>query len=250
VQLEEFRQQVPNFNGLSETERIKLLVWFLHKHEGRERVDVAAVRKCYEQLNYEPSNLSRDCARLAERTPRELLKDGKGYRLEARARSVLDLKYGDAESSIAVAKLLTDLPSRVPSLDESAFLGEALSCYKVKAFRATIVMVWNLAFDHLLHWLLADAARLQTFNTRIPVRYPKKKDARVMIFDDFEDLKESEIIEIASSAGLLAGGISKVLHEKLTRRNIAAHPSSVVVTQYQTEDAITDLVYNVVLKLQ
>jgi len=35
-----------------------------------------------------------------------------------------------------------------------------------------------------------------------------------------------------------------------TRRNMAAHPSSVVMIQYQAEDAITDLVNNVVLKLR
>jgi len=248
VQLEEFRQRVPNFDGLSETERIKLLVWFLHKHEGRERIDVAAVKKCYERLNYEPSNLSRDFARLAERTPAQLLKDGKGYRLEARVRSALDEKYGEAESSIAVAKLLTDLPSKVRSLDESNFLREALSCYKAKAFRAAIVMVWNLAFDHVLHWLLADVGRLQTLNARIPVRYPKKQ-TQIAVFEDFEDLKESEVIEIVSSAKLVSDGIVKVLQKELTRRNTAAHPSSVVMTQYQAEDSITDLINNVVLRL-
>jgi len=249
VQIEELRLHVPNFDNLSEPERIKLVAWFLHNHEGRERVDVAAVRRCYEQLNYEPSKLSRDFGRLVERTPPEFLKDGKGYRLEARVRSALDAKYGEAESSISVARLLSDLPSKVPSLDESGFLREALSCYRAKAFRAAIVMAWNLTFDHLLHWFLGDASRLRTFNARISVRYPKK-DARITCFEDFENLRESEIIEIASSAGLVTSGVTKVLHEKLARRNIAAHPSSVVVTQYQAEDAITDLVNNIVLRLR
>jgi hypothetical protein len=249
VELEEFARQVPNFDSLSDPERIKHLAWFLHKHAARERVDVAAVRKCYERLNYEPSNLSRDMARLAERKPPELLKDGKGYRLEGRVRAELEAKYGEAPSSIAVAKLLAELPSRVPGADESEFLREALTCYRVKAFRSAIVMVWNLAYDHLLRWLLADAARLQTFNQRIPVRYPKKQ-VQVAAFDDFEDLKESEVIEVASSAGLLNGGVVKILDKELKRRNSAAHPSPTVFTQYQAEDAITDLVNNVILKLQ
>jgi hypothetical protein len=249
LELQDFARQVPNFESLSNPERIKHLVWFLHKHEARERVDVAAVRKCCERLNYEPLKLGRDMARLAERRPPELLSDSKGYRLEGRVRADLDAKYGEAPSSIAVAKLLSELPSKVPGTDESEFLRETLNCYRVKAFRSAIVMAWNLAYDHLLRWLLADQARLQTFNQRITVRYPKKQ-VQVAAFDDFEDLKESELIEVANSAGLLNGGVVKVLDKELKRRNSAAHPSPTVFTQYQAEDSITDLVNNVVLKLQ
>lgn len=249
MELEDFARQVPNFDGLSEPERIKHLVWYLHRHGARDRVDVAAVRKIYEKLSYESKYLARDMARLAERTPPELLKDAKGYRLEGRARADLDGKYGEAPSSIAVAKLLADLPSKVPGTDESVFLQEALNCYRVKAFRSAIVMAWNLAYDHLLRWLLAEPARLQTFNQRIPVRYPKKQ-VQVAAFDDFEDLKESEVVEVASSAGLLNGNVVKVLDKELKRRNSAAHPSPTVFTQYQAEDSITDLVNNVVLQLR
>ncbi len=40
------------------------------------------------------------------------------------------------------------------------------------------------------------------------------------------------------------------MENELKRRNSAAHPSAIVFGQYQAEDAITDLVNNVVLKLQ
>ena len=251
MELEDLRSIEPELDRWSHPERIKLFAWFLHTHGGRERVDHEAIRKCYERLHYDEPNISRDMARLADRDPPEMLRDATGYRLEARVRSAFDAKYGQAESSIAVAKLLADLPAKVPATHESDFLREALLCYRVKAFRATIVMVWNLAFDHVLHWLLADAQRLKTFNARIPIRYPnKKQQVQIAAFDDFEDLKESEVIEIASSAGQLAGGVVGVLQKELKRRNTAAHPSAVVVTQYQAEDSITDLINNVVLKLQ
>jgi hypothetical protein len=42
----------------------------------------------------------------------------------------------------------------------------------------------------------------------------------------------------------------EVLREKLDRRNIAAHPSSVVVQQSQADEVIIDLVNNVVLRLK
>src|SRR5204863_4748371 len=103
--------------------------WYLHTYAGRERVDADSIRRCYGQLHYDPPNLSRDMARLAERRPPELLKDATGYRLEARVRQDLDAKYGEAPSSIAVAKLLADLPSQVPVSDQSVFLRETLDCY-------------------------------------------------------------------------------------------------------------------------
>jgi hypothetical protein len=149
-----------------------------------------------------------------------------------------------------VDKLLAELPSKVPGAHESVFLKEALTCYRVQAFRSAIVMAWNLAYDHLLRWLLADSARLQTFNQRIPIRYPKKQQVQVSRFDDFEDLKESEVIEVASSAGLVNGNVVKVLDKELKRRNSAAHPSPTVFTLYQAQDSITDLVNNVVLNLK
>ena len=37
--------------------------------------------------------------------------------------------------------------------------------------------------------------------------------------------------------------------QTLTKRNMAAHPSVVAITVYQAQDAISDLVNNVILKL-
>jgi hypothetical protein len=250
VQLADLKRAVPGFEGLSHPERIKVFAWWQHTHGGRERVDPDSIRSCYDKLAIDAGpNLARDMVRLAER--KELLKDGTGYRLAGSVRDAFDKKYGNAPSTIAVEKLLADLPAKIPDAAESAFLREALDCYRVKAFRSAIVMAWNLGYSHLLRWLLADAGRLQTFNTRIPIRYAKKKDVQITKFEDFgEELKEFEVIAIASSAGLLSGGVDTVLDKELKRRNNAAHPSTVIFGQHQADDAITDLVNNVVLKLK
>jgi len=60
---------------------------------------------------------------------------------------------------------------------------------------------------------------------------------------------EREVIEICSTGGLINSNIFKILKDKLDRRNIVAHPSTVVVVQHQADDAVTDLVNNVVLAL-
>ncbi|HEV2750556.1 MAG TPA: hypothetical protein VGV12_08550 [Gemmatimonadales bacterium] len=249
MDLNEFITQVEGFARWSHPEKIKLFGWYLHVHEGREHFGAEQIRTCYDNLNFEPPNLSRDFARLADRTPAEILKDGQGYRLEARVRQALDEKYGDMQSTIVVTKLLSDLPSKVPGIEERAFLEEVIRCHKARAFRATTVMAWNLAFDHVLHWLLVDATRLATFNARIPVVYPKKRGFAISKFEDFEELKEREVIEVCNSASLISSGVFKIMKEKLDRRNTAGHPSKVEVLQYQAEDTIQDLVNNVVLKL-
>ena len=251
MDLKEFTGQISGFAGWSHPEKIKLFGWYLHVHKKQDRFSAAHIRKCYEELNYEVPNLARDLPRLVDRTPPELLKDAGGYRLEARVRAALDTKYGEAQTTIAVKQLLADLPAKVPGIDERAFLEEVIRCLKARAFRSTVVMAWNLAYDHLLHWLLKDPARLATFNARTPVRYPKKKPMPVIAkFEDFvEELKEREVIEVCSSAGLVSDAVFKILKEKLDRRNTAGHPSKVEVLQSKAEDTIEDLVTNVVLKL-
>jgi hypothetical protein len=69
-------------------------------------------------------------------------------------------------------------------------------------------------------------------------------------YTDAEELKEAEFVEVLNSSGLVNTGLIKVLNKELPRRNLAAHPSAVIITQVQAEDTITDLVYNVILVLQ
>jgi len=61
---------------------------------------------------------------------------------------------------------------RLADETQRKYLVEALNCYRAKCYRAAILMTWNLAYDHLLHWLLADAARIKRFNTKLPSKPP------------------------------------------------------------------------------
>lgn len=109
-------------------------------------------------------------------------------------------------------------------------------------------MAWNLAYDHLMEWILADASRVDKFNAAITKRFPKST-VTIAVRDDFEELKESEVIAVCRTARLMSKNIIEILDAKLKRRNTVAHPSAIVVTQAQADDAITDLVNNVVLSL-
>jgi hypothetical protein len=247
--LEELVEQVEGFNSLPPRETIQLFTWWLHTQGGRETVDNDALRKCYADLYMIAPNVAMYTGRMTNGTPPDFIKTETGFKLHRVLRQELDVKFGVHMSVVAVSKILADLPAKVPNLAERTFLDETLRCYKVKAHRAAIVMAWNLGYSHLLHWILDDAKRLADFNAAISRRYQKRSGITMTKYDDFEEFKEAEVIEIVNTAGLVNGGIIKILKEKLGKRNTAAHPSTVIIVQSQADDVITDLVNNVVVAL-
>jgi hypothetical protein len=248
MELAELPSIIPGFVDTAPREMIQIFAWHLHNCQKREVFSAADIRKCYADLHMADPGVSTYLPRMVAK--KDLVPAKGGYKLQYRVRIALDAKYGVHQTVIQVSKLLADLPRRVSDGSERHFLTEAIKCYRIEAYRATIVMVWNLAYGHLLYWLLADAARLQKFNSAIAVRYPKKQVSSITKYEDFlEELKESEVIEICNTASVLTKDVVKVLREKLGKRNTAAHPNSLIVVQSQADDVITDLVNNVVLAL-
>jgi len=144
--------------------------------------------------------------------------------------------------------ILEELPRKLTIPVERIFLEEALVCFRSQSYRAAIVMTWNLAFNHLREFVLT--RHLIAFNAQFPKVFPKKRlGTGVSTAEDFDELKESEVLVICRGANIISGNLFKILDEKLARRNIAAHPSTVVISQLQAEDFISDLVTNVVLRL-
>lgn len=246
----EFIAGISGFDSLSPREKILLFSWYLHTHSGCRTFGNSEIRECFRQIDAEVPDVSVYLPRLADRKPPDLLREMGNYKLEGSIRRTFDEKYGNAASTIAVSKLLVDLPMSVPDISERAFLTETIDCYRVKAFRATTVMMWNLALDHLLHWIAKGTDRLNSFNSAIALRYPKKSDIVISTISDFSEMKEDEIIEVCKTSGILSKNTTEILREKLKRRNIAAHPSQVIITQAQADDVITDLVNNVILTLK
>lgn len=253
MDLKEFVAAVPGFAGLSHPVKILHFGWFLHHHSARERFSQADVRGCYLKLNMQEPNFSDSFKRLVEKRPKVLLQDKFGYKLEHKTFEQLETKYGTHETTIALSNLLKQLPGTISDKAEQLFLTEAITCYHSRAFRAAIIMVWNLTYDHLLSWILADAARLAAFKAAIPGRVGPKKAAAVTIAkrEDFEDLKESEVLDICGTAGLFtSANIKKVLDMQLTKRNMAAHPTLLIIGAPEAEESISTLVQNVIQALK
>ncbi len=248
MELAELVNQFDGFDAAAPREQIQLFAWFLHTHRRQDIFNNADIRACYSNLHMTDPGVSTYLPRMVGY--RELVKAGSNFKLERGVRTALDMKYGTHHSVVQVSKILSDLPGKVPDLAEKTFLDEAIKCYRIEAYRACVVMTWNLAYSHLLDWILKDASRLASFNTAIKTRYPKRAPVQINSYDDFlEEFKEFEVIEICNTSGVITGNIVKILKEKLVKRNIAAHPSGIVIIQSQADDVVTDLVNNVVLLL-
>lgn len=239
---------VPDLASSKHVDKIKFFFWYLHTHGGRTEVQPADVRACFNDLHLDaPASISPFFRLLVERKPRELLKNAAGYRLEQRVRAELDAKYGRREATVRVDALLADLLPRLADADQRAYLDEALTCFRYGAFRAAIVMTWNLAYDHLCNFVLA--AHLPAFNAQLPKSFPKAAKSAVAQREDFSALKESEVLQVCKSAGIVTNADFKNLAARLDRRNACAHPTGVAITRLTAEEYIGDLVENVVLKL-
>ena len=254
VSLTDVVGSVPGFASWSHADKIRYFGWFLVAHEKRDRFNSTDIGKCYDQLRMAPpASISPFLNQMEKAKPKPLvLRDSRGFYLEHSLFEVLNAKYGERKITIQVTQMLMELPSKVPDVAEREFLNEALICYREGAFRAAIVMAWNLAFDHLLNFILKH--HLVAFNKQWPIslstRNQKARVQAVSTRDDFGELKESEILLICKSAAIVTPGLYDILDEKLGRRNNAAHPSTIVISQIQAEGVIDDLVNNVVLKLK
>ncbi|HEX9927283.1 MAG TPA: hypothetical protein VGB02_01940 [Pyrinomonadaceae bacterium] len=186
MKLEELVNGISNFSNWKDAEKIRFFAWFIHSKKNRERFSSKDIKDCYVELGLnQPSSISSFLYAMENRKPKEVLHNSQGYILEKRVKDDFEKKYGQRQASIQVDALLTELTDKVPDLEERTFLNETLICYKCKAFRAAIVMAWNLAFDHLCHYVLKK--HLAKFNAQYPIRFAnlhKKATMKVVVSRD------------------------------------------------------------------
>ena len=248
--LRSFIAGVAGFGEMGHQDKVRLFAWLQHNLFKKERFSTADVNNCYTALHLRPSNTSQYLKNL-EGT--DLLKDGRGYYCEGEFREKYDKQYGVHQVTLNIRQMVKDLVNDLPELAEQDIFQEAMVCLKYDAGRAAIIMVWNIAYYHLCQHILK--RRLNDFNNQIPIRFSRKWTTADMPlikkYEDFGDeMKEREVIDVASSAGIVDGNMYRVYVEKLGKRNSVAHPSTQQVTQIQAEGFIDDLINNTVKLLK
>lgn len=250
MDIHNFIAQIDGFSDFNISSTIKHFCWYISTHKGQSEFKASDITQCYSDAHLpNPTSLSPFLKSLCKKNKPFLIRHKDHYKLTRYARDEYDPKYGSRESTIAVSSLLADLPNKITMTNEKVYLEEAIICFRHGAFRAAIIMVWNLAYDYFCYTIINDPSKLIAFNTQLVKSFPKSMVSSISTRDDFEILKESQVLQVAKSANIISGSTNKIMKEKLDRRNLAAHPSSTTMSNVTAEDCITDLITNVVLKL-
>ena len=137
MELRDVVGEISSFPKLSHADKIRFFAWFLHYHQGLETFTASDITKCYRDLYMEaPSSIHPFLTAMENRKPKEVIKHRGTYSLEQRVRDDLIKRYGKRSATVAVDKLLSNLPQLIPNLAEREYLDEALICFRHKAYRA------------------------------------------------------------------------------------------------------------------
>lgn len=245
TEIEQFVGRIAGFDTKPAPLQVEAFAWYLHEVGRKERFSTADIVQLFDAAHIARPNISLNLGRLCNKKPARVLKDTKGYRLSNAARNELSGRLPVHATSVKTTHLLAELLKRVTSPIQLAFLKETLVCYKHGAYRAAVIMAWNLVYSDVLDRIVTH--HLAEFNKGVGTNNLKTPITRREDFENFS-IKESEVIRIGRTTGVLGKETTKALEEKLGKRNTAAHPSNVVVSEATANEVIFDLVQNVLLK--
>ncbi len=206
---------ISDFDVWTHSDKIKFFAWFLHTYLDKATFKAADISKCYDEVKAStPSSIGPFIAAMLKRKPPEALgTNTKGFKLEKRVRDDLDTRFGQRPTAVYVDKLLSVLPDSIPSVVQKSYL-EALVCFRNAAFRAAIVMTWNLAYDHICELVISK--HLPDFNVQLPGSYPKAEMQKITKRDDFELLKEFQVLQVCASANIISDNIPRPRNSSVT----------------------------------
>jgi hypothetical protein len=256
--IEQFVTEADPKRSLPERFWVLLFAYHLRKYGSQTAFTAAQIQTCFDDgLVKRPENIDGVLVKLlkGKKPPLIRVRDEFSYSLSrdglAEVEDYLASTTGrhglpeDLRST--VLPYLRKLASRIASESKRRFLAEAISCLGAEAPRASIVMMWILTMDHLYEHVLQH--NLAPFNAALQAKGGKWAKIVIGSKDDFEDLKESEFIELLRSSGAITNDIRKILDEKLGVRNSCAHPSGITVHATKVINFIEDLVDNVIAKV-
>jgi hypothetical protein len=234
--------------NLKEADLIDLFVYYLTVEAGKDAANATSVADCFKACDLTPPNTTAVyLTRGLKSVPQKFVKVDGGYKLYRHHREMISKRLG-AERVVAQTSIeLRKLEAKLAEGSKKGFLKETIDCFEAGANRATIIMCWILAMDHLFE--LAFAKHLSSFNAELA----KVTDRRVKVsvitsHDDFSEIPEGKFIELLRGSGAISNDVRKILDQKLGTRNSCAHPSGITINGSKVIDFVEDLVDNVILK--
>lgn len=246
MQLDLFVAKFDDFVAWGKTQQADYITYFLTA-DNHDSVTASVIDSAMHDLRLKPYKRTRQY--LSENASDAKgkyvkIKSG-GYRLTKAKFDEIDRLVKQEPTKVAVSVQLAAMVEQVDDSSEKSFLTEALNCYRIEAYRGFIIMVWIVTVDHLQRYIFAN--NLSDFNIALS-KSPDKKVKKIVNYDDFSDLPEGKLIELARSAGVITNDVRRLMDEKLGIRNSAAHPSGIKISGHKATEFAIDVVDNVLLK--
>jgi hypothetical protein len=241
-----FFNSIADPQKLDDQQLIGLFVYYLTVELSRDSATAVEVDDCFRACNLTPP--TRTARILSEGVQKQrFVKGDPGYKLHRHYREELSRNLGAEKVVVQASAELRKIENKLTAGTAKAFLKETIDCFEAGANRATIVMCWILAIDHLIEY--TKTHHLAAFNAVLAANTDKRvKVTTINSRDDFGDIPEGKLIEFLRSARVVDNDVRKILDQKLGTRNSYAHPSGIVITRTKVIDFVEDLVNNVVLK--
>lgn len=243
-----FYNAIEDVSDLRASDLIGYFTYYLTVEAADDVATPSAVNKCFQECDLPiPGNTSAHFSRNLRGSPPKFVKVSNGYRLHRSYRDEIAKRLGADRAVVQVSAELRKLEAKLSAGQEKGFLKELIDCFEAGANRATIVMCWILAIDHLYDFVQAN--HLTAFNAALA----KNTDKRIRVTaiqhrDDFSEIPEGKFIELLRSSNVISNDVRKILEEKLGTRNSSAHPSGISIKPSKVIEFVDDLIENVVLK--
>lgn len=241
-----FYNSIDGAAKLSDKQLIGLFAYYLTVEMEEGFATAKAIDECFRACDLAVP--SRTAQYLSEGMDEgDFVKAPRGYKLQRHCREELSEKLGAKRRVVRANVELRKLEGKLRSGSTKEFLKEMIDCFEAGANRATIVMCWILALDHLIDYVMKHY--LTELNSTLAKNTDKRvKLTSVTVRDDFSDIPEKKLIEFFRTAGAISNNVRQILEEKLNTRNSCAHPSGVSIKASKVVEFVDDLIENVVLK--
>jgi hypothetical protein len=251
----QYIKKIHGFSNFSRRNRILLIAHFLREYGGIFEFTAKNLSDQCKNVVKAPSNINAILLELSKGRNAALLKSNRSGFFSLSVAGVEEAQgflYDSIGEPAFLDKFIGDVTNhlnkstiKVGEENKRKFLNEAISCLKVNANRATIIMMWACAIDHLYDYILK--YKLVEFNDAL-----KAISQKVVIAckDDFLEIKEKNFIELLRTSGIISSSVRKIIDEKLGIRNSAAHPSNIVIHKTKVINFIEDLIDNIILKYE
>jgi hypothetical protein len=244
VQLSDVLDRKPEFSKLSQIDQVKYMAYFFIKIKKDPIFTPKNIKDFFDLASLpHPSNIHACFNELRKRDI--LIQNKNGYKLHRDIKRKLKEEFSTSKQDKKVSKTLRAHLKKVIEPNQRLYLKEAIDCYEIEAYRASVIMTWILTLDHLHNYIFSQ--KLKEFNQALSKRKGIKIN-KIRTSDDFCELKESDFIEICRSAKIITPDVRKILDEKLGFRNSCAHPSGIKIKEAKATSFIEDLLDNVILE--